>query len=298
MHPGQPGARPPARGAPGPGAVRPARRRGAHRRRRRPQRAALPAHRGRLRAAGAGRPGRGDRARQRAGPGPGGRVRSAAISRHCAAVLRETQQIVRYEPRGDAAAWRAAEQRGWRPDDADRPVRHLPGRHDVPGRGQGDRAAAGAARPRGGLPGRADLLRPDAHQHRLPAGGAAAGPPARRTFAPYDVVVAPVRVVRRIGAPPARDGGPVGGRRRAGRPRRGRRVAHLRAVRAARRRARGRGRRRVLPAPGHLPPDLPLAADAAGRRQAAAAAAPRRAGWSWSSCPRPSSAAGSAARSR
>ena len=36
-----------------------------------------------------------------------------------------------------------------------------------------------------------------------------------------------------------------------------------------------RGRRRVLPAPGHLPPHLPLAADAAGRRQAAAAAAPR-----------------------
>ena len=37
-------------------------------------------------------------------------------------------------------------------------------------------------------------------------------------------------------------------------------------------------RRRVLPAPGHLPPDLPLAADAAGRRQAAAAAARRCAG--------------------
>ena len=45
-------------------------------------------------------------------------------------------------------------------------------------------------------------------------------------------------------------------------------------------------RRRVLPAPGHLPPDLPFAADAAGRRQAAAAAAGGRRGSTWSSCPR------------
>ena len=44
---------------------RPDGRRGAHRRRRRPQRAAVPAHRGRLRAAGGGRAGRGDRVGQR-----------------------------------------------------------------------------------------------------------------------------------------------------------------------------------------------------------------------------------------
>ena len=57
----------------------------------------------------------------------------------------------------------------------------------------------------------------------------------------------------------------------------------VRALRAARRRARRHRRRRPLPAPRDLPPDLPLAADAARRRQAAAAAAggarhrPRRA---------------------
>ena len=44
-------------------------RRRAHRRRRRPQRAAVPAHRRRLRPAGGRRAGRGRRARQRAGPG-------------------------------------------------------------------------------------------------------------------------------------------------------------------------------------------------------------------------------------
>ena len=58
-------------------AVRPGRRRGARRRRRQPERAALPAHRRRLRAAGAGRPGRGHRARQRAGAGAGRRASSA-----------------------------------------------------------------------------------------------------------------------------------------------------------------------------------------------------------------------------
>ena len=94
-------------------------------------------------------------------------------------------------------------------------------------------------------------------------------------FEPYDVVVAPsgscVGSVRHQHAMVARRAGDEALAERAeavaGRD--------LRAVRAAGRRARGRGRRRVLPAPGHLPPDLPLAADAAGRRQAAAAAAPR-----------------------
>ncbi len=47
----------------------------------------------------------------------------------------------------------------------------------------------------------------------------------------------------------------------------------LRAVRVPGRRARGDRRGRVLPAPGDLPPELPLAADAPGRRRAAAAAA-------------------------
>ena len=60
-------------------------------------------------------------------------------------------------------------------------------------------------------------------------------------------------------------------------------AARARAVRAARRPARRRGRRGLLPAPGHLSPDVPQPADAARRRPAAAAAArgrghrPRRA---------------------
>ena len=52
----------------------------------------------------------------------------------------------------------------------------------------------------------------------------------------------------------------------------------LRAHRVPRRRARGDRRRRVLPAPRDLPPDLPLAADARRRRPAAPAAARRCAG--------------------
>ena len=52
--------------------------------------------------------------------------------------------------------------------------------------------------------------------------------------------------------------------------------ARARAHRAAGRRPRRRGRRRVLPAPRDLPPDLPLAAPAEGRRPPAAAAAPVR----------------------
>ena len=82
------------------------------------------------------------------------------------------------------------------------------------------------------------------------------------------------RVVRRLDPPPARR------RRRRGRrrarspttPRDGR-GAHLRAVRVPGRRARRDRRRRLLPAPGDLPPDLPLAAAAAGRRPALPAAA-------------------------
>ena len=59
----------------------------------------------------------------------------------------------------------------------------------------------------------------------------------------------------------------------------------LRAVRTAGRRARADRRRRLLPAPGHLSPDLPLAADAAGRRQAAVAAARGTRASTWSNCP-------------
>ena len=60
---------------------------------------------------------------------------------------------------------------------------------------------------------------------------------------------------------------------RPGRGRRADRAADLRADRVPGRRARRDRRRRVLPAPRHLPPDLPLAADARRRRPAHAAAA-------------------------
>ena len=53
------------------------------------------------------------------------------------------------------------------------------------------------------------------------------------------------------------------------------RRAHLRAVPVPGRRPRRHRRRRLLPAPGHLSPDLPLAAAAPGGRPAAAAAARR-----------------------
>ena len=70
------------------------------------------------------------------------------------------------------------------------------------------------------------------------------------------------------------------------------------SVRVPRRRARRDRRRRLLPAHGDLPPDLPLAADAAGGRPAAAAAACGPTDCAWSTCPAPRSAAASAARSR
>ena len=47
------------------------------------------------------------------------------------------------------------------------PVHHLFQRHDVPGHRPGGGVAAGAARRRGRLPAGADMLRPDALQHRL-----------------------------------------------------------------------------------------------------------------------------------
>ena len=78
----------------------------------------------------------------------------------------------------------------------------------------------------------------------------------------------------------------------------GARPAVFELSRVPRRRARRRGRRRLLPAPGHLPPDLPLAAAAARRRRARCGCCARCAGSTWSSCPSARSAAASAARSR
>jgi L-lactate dehydrogenase complex protein LldE len=96
-----------------------------------------------------------------------------------------------------------------------------------------------------------------------------------KVFEDCEVVVAPsgscvgsvrhqhARVARRAGDEPlARRAEAVAGQ-------------NLRAVGAAGRRPGRGGRRGVVPAPGDLPPDVPLAADAAGGRQAAAPAAER-----------------------
>ena len=147
-------------------------------------------------------------------------------------------------------------------------------RHALPGDREGSGEAARAARARGRLPGGADLLWPDARELRLPAGGRAAGPSVRARVRRVRRDRHPVRVVRRDGPrrlpAPRRAGG--------GRParRRGRRggPTRPRAQRAAGRRPRRRGRRRVLPAPRDLPPDLPRAAPAQGRRPPAAPPAP------------------------
>ena len=94
----------------------------------------------------------------------------------------------------------------------------------VPGGRAGDGGAAGAARAPGGVPGRPDLLRADARQHRVPAGGTAAGAALRGGFRGVRGHRGPVRLVHRVGPAPARDDGPAVRRRGAGpaRPRRSR----------------------------------------------------------------------------
>ena len=91
-------------------------------------------------------------------------------------------------------------------------------------------------------------------------------------FAGYDAVVDAVGLVRRVGAPPARDRGRAaratpalaGGGRARPAPRVYELSEFLVDVLGVDR------RRRLLPAPGDLPPDLPLAADARRRRPARA----------------------------
>ena len=154
-----------------------------------------------------------------------------------------------------------------------RAVRHLPrGRRRAPGReGHGPGAGTGR-RDRGDALG-ADLLRADARQHRLPAGGDPAGPQPRRGVRGVRRDRGAERVVHGRDPAPARRRGAAGRGRRAGRGGRGDRGPDLGAVGVPGRRA-GRDRRRgLLPAPGDLPSDLPFAAAAAGGPAAAAAAA-------------------------
>ena len=129
--------------------------------------------------------------------------------------------------------------------------------------------------PRGRVPDRADLLRPDACEQRLPRRGARARAAVRggvRRVRSRGVAVVVVRRQRARGLSAARG---RGGRRgpRAGRARA--RAAGARAVGAAGR-APGRDRRRRdVPASRRVSPDLPLAARDPRRRGAADAASQR-----------------------
>ena len=125
------------------------------------------------------------------------------------------------------------------------------------------------------VPGGPDLLRADARQHRLPARGGAAGAALRAGVRGRRGRGLAVGLVRGHGPRPVREAGRAGGRSRARAGRRRDRSACPRADRVAGRRPGGGGRRRGVPAPRRLPPDLPLAAAPARRRPPAAAAARR-----------------------
>ena len=230
--------------------------------------------------AGAGRPGRGDRARQRAGPGPHrrapctGDLDGHARARRGAPTSRGGS---RREP-APCAGCKDGRSEG-------RPDGHLRQRRDVPRHGQGRGDPAAPPRGRGRLPAGADLLRAADGQHRLPRRGGAGGAHLRRRVRGVRRGRHAVGLVRRVGAAPALDRRPTApGTRRWWRRLRETGAAGLRAQRVPRRRARRDRRRRVLPAPGDLPPDLPLAADARRRRPAAAAARGGARASSWSTC--------------
>ena len=151
---------------------------------------------------------------------------------------------------------------------------------------------------RGGVPRGPDLLRADARQHRLP--GRVAGPrrPAGRGLRAVRGGRLAVGLVHRL---PARARAAAG--RDAGDEALARRLEALAPrlhelsqllVDVLGRRGRGR----ELPAPGHLPPDVPLAAAAATSATGRCGCCGRCAASTSSSCPRPRSAAASAAPSR
>ena len=134
-------------------AGRPGARRRARRRRRLAEPAAVPAHRRRLRAPGAGRARRGRRAGQRAGPGPGAGRRPAGPAPRCASLVRRTHDLTdlrpahrrrgrrRLGPAPRPGSTRMARSREGRPDG------HLRQRRDVPRDREGGRdgCCAGSA---------------------------------------------------------------------------------------------------------------------------------------------------------
>ena len=164
---------------------------------------------------------------------------------------------------------------------AHRTLRDLHRRLDVPAGAAGDRHHPGETRARGRLPGEPGLLRPDARQHRVlrasrlphpqPCQDLRAG--ARRRVGRRR---RPLRLMRRGDPPRAGSRGRARGRQRPGAPLQGGRGEDLRALRAAHRRPGGDRRRRLLPPPGHLSPDLPLDAHRQGRRPPPAAPGGRR----------------------
>ena len=138
---------------------------------------------------------------------------------------------------------------------------HMRQRRDVPRHREGGRAAAAPARRRRGLP----AAQTCCAQPMVNTGYLDEAVPVVRSFveafAGYDAVVTPA------GRAPARRGtstrswrgAPVTRRCSGGRRDR---AEGLRAHRVPGRRARRDGRRRLVPAQGDLPPDLPLVADA------------------------------------
>ncbi len=247
-------------------------------------------------AAGGRRPGRGDRARQRARPGPGARAASPATSRRCG---RSSGR-----PRTSGATSRGRRSPGAEPDRM-RVALFITCYNDaaVPGGRPGDRAAAPAARPRGRVPGR-----------RRRAAARCTSTPATRTRACRSSSASSTRsrATTRSSRRPARAprwSATTTRSWRSWRPSAASdpglaervadgRAARPRAERVPRRRPRRHRRRGPLPAHGRLPPDLPL--DAAARRRRPADAAAR--GGRGPDPRRPAAirrrAAGSAARSR
>src|SRR5215208_4090896 len=148
-------------------------------------------------------------------------------------------------------------------------------RHALPRDGTGYRRGTRTSRGGGGLPLRADVLRPDALQHRLPEGGHPPGEALRRDLRRLRGHRRALRLLREHG-PRAL---PYGRRSRRGRASRrtgrGTRPESLRALRVLTQKARRLRRRRLLPTPGDLPSDLPLIEDAQDRRCSAGAIAQR-----------------------
>ena len=268
-----------------------------------------------LRPAGGRRPDRGGGARERAGPGSraGSRLETVADMR---ALVRRTHELKRYEPVA-SADWTP-----WSPADRSRPMPASYSRRSrTPGRSRAESRVAlqvtcinDAMFPDTGKA-MVTLLRRLGVDVEFPEAQTCCGQPMVNTGYLDEAVPVvrhlrrgvqrvrrgrdAVRVVRRVGAAPAPRswrGGPATPRWSAAVEQTA--PTRLRADRVPRRRARRDRRGRVLPAPGDLPPDLPLAADARRRRPATDCCSSRSAGCGWSTCPPPRSAAASAAPSR